>query len=346
MSARSCAAAALCLAALVPFSPPLIRRAFWKAHRPPAGQAIHVPKFPPDFEDNSVRGIPTNSFITDRRMDFLEHNFTHVPGDIWIVTYQKVGTTWTQYITTLLLGHPRLGSTLDLFAQSPWPEVDVGIIAHSPSALQKSATTATTPRVFKSHWPRRGFYSTLPETSKVIYVFRDAESVAVSYWNHIHNLFGFYWLKDGDMTWDEYFEKWISGDMQSGCYFKHVASWWEVSSKENTLFLRYEELRADTPSTVRRIAEFIGSPATPLSDERLAEILDATSKGNMRKWNEGLADKFLIMVGVMKGDHIRKDGAKQKVRATGAQRARMMERFEAELQPMGVPKSFLFSRGA
>ena len=207
--------------------------------------------------------------------------------------------------------------------------------------FEQSAATAKIPRCFRSHWPRKGFFASLPETSKVIYVYRDAESVAVSYWNHIFNLFGFYWLREGDMTWDQYFEKWINGDLQNGGYFEHAASWWDVKDKVNTLFLRYEDLRADTTDSIRRIAEFVGRPATPLSDERLAKILDLTSKENMRIWNEGWLDSFLIKMGIMKGEHVRKDNAKR-LRCTDAQRARMVERYDAVLGALGAPLEHFF----
>ena len=63
--------------------------------------------------------------------------------------------------------------------------------------------------------------------------------------------------------------------------------------------LRYEELRADTPGTVREIANFIGAPASPLSDDRLSEVLEKTSKEAMaaRFNNNGLMARFLIAMG-------------------------------------------------
>jgi len=335
------AALVLVLALLVPMVPWAFQRFFWYMNSTPAGQAIHVPKFLPNIYDNLVRGIPANSFITDRRMDFLEQNFTHVPGDVWVITYQKVGTTWTQYIVTLVLGHPQIGSLFDIHTLCPWPEVGISIMSTPTSVLEQSATTAKVPRCFKSHWPRTGFFASLPETSKVIYVYRDAESVAVSYWNHIFNLFGLYFLKEGDMTWDQYFEKWISGDMQMGGYFEHVASWWEVRNKANTLFLRYEELRADTAGSIRRIADFI-APATPLSDERLTQILELTSKKSMHACNQAWLDSFLIKMGVMKGDHIRKDDAKGRMQCSDTQRVRMLERYQAVLGHLDVPLEHLF----
>lgn len=105
-----CTVLAALLALLVAIAPWVCQRIFWYTSRPPSGQKIHAPRFPPDFHSNVVRGIPTSAFITDNRMDFLEKEFVHVPGDVWVVTYQKVGTTWTQFIVTLLLGHPDPGS--------------------------------------------------------------------------------------------------------------------------------------------------------------------------------------------------------------------------------------------
>lgn len=317
----------------------MFRRAFWYVHQAPNGQKAHVPKYPPDIRDSLVRGTPTNSVITDQRFDFLEQNFTHRDGDVWVVTYQKVGTTWTQYILSLVLGHPRVGSLIDLFGHCPWPEIGFGIIGTSEEALQRSASTATRARCFKSHWPRKDFFATLPETSKVIYVYRDAESVAVSYWNHMFNFFVFYWLEEGDMTWDQFFEKWFNGDLQNGDYFEHVASWWALHGQPNALFLRFEDLMLDTPGTVKRIAAFAG---VELSETLFAETLDATSRDNMRKWNEGWIDMFLIKMGCMKGDMVRKEGANQQISCSTEQRARMVKKYEDVLQPLGVPFDDIF----
>jgi len=326
---------------LFPCLPWIMQRLFWYMNQAPAGQTMHIPKYPPDIHDNLVRGIPTIPVITDRRMDFLENNFTQRPGDVWIITYQKVGTTMTQYIVSLLLGNGQETGFFDLFRTCPWPEIDVGIFAMSTDALEESAITAPRPRCFKSHWPRMGFFKQIPDTSKIIYVLRDAEKVAVSYWNHIFNLFAFYWVREGDMTWDQYFDKWFHGDLQNGGYFEHVASWWEVRDKKNILTLRYEDLIADKTATIHRIAAFIEAP---LDETRLADILDATSKDTMRKWNEGRIDKFFISMGIMKGDHVRKDGAKATVSCTDTQKALMMDKYEALLKPMGMPFEYMFSQ--
>merc|ERR1711982_252627 len=104
-----------------------------------------------------------------------------------------------------------------------------------------------------------------------------------------------------------------------------------VRDKPNVLMLRYEDLRSDTSGTIRRIASFIG---VGLSDARLNEILVATSKEKMQAWNEGFVDRLLIKLGIMKGEHVRKDG-KKSVGFSDTQRARVVEKYESLLKPLG-----------
>merc|ERR1712026_474590 len=96
------------------------------------------------------------------------------------------------------------------------------------------------------------------------------------------------------MPWEAFFEKFIAGEVNFGSYFEHVASWWAVRQHPNVLVIRYEVLQNDPENTVRQIGEFIG---VPLSDERLGEIIEATSLKSMKKWKEGLKDKVLSFTG-------------------------------------------------
>ena len=195
----------LCCAVLVPLVsvlfalvPVVVPYLLYQDALPPAGsQTRWVHKLPPDWGGSLVRGLPTNFPITDRRMDFLEDNFTHNPKDIWVVTYQKTGTTWMQYTVLQILGYPKIGSFFDFWMKaSPWPEMAHGLISLSPEALGRSEyANADGYRCFKSHWPRRDYLAKLPATSKIIYVMRRAEGVAISYWHHIFNYHFYYWME-------------------------------------------------------------------------------------------------------------------------------------------------------
>lgn len=303
----------------------------------PSGHKRYVPKFPPDMYDYNVRGKPVAMSVTDRRVDFLENEFRHQPGDVWLSSYYKVGSVWTQYVLSMVLGNSRAATYHDLLQSCPWPESDFGLFAHSEKALQK--TMGPKPRCFKTHWPRQDFMETLPNTSKVIYVLRDAESVAISYWHHVFSWYGDNWLEDGDMTWNQFFHKWLHGDVQMGGYFEHVASWWKARNDTNILFLRYEDMKVDTAATVQRIIDFLGAQ---VDQERVAQILDATSKTNMRKWHDTFIAKFLKYMGIMRGEHVRLKG-NESVRCTDEQRASMLEKYEAVLKPLGMPVEYMFA---
>lgn len=332
-----CALLALLVGLALPWA---VLRLLWLEMQPPGTQARWVHKLKPDWGGSLVRGLPTNYFISDERMDFLEQNFTHTAADVWVVTYQKVGTTWTQYIVTQLMGQPKAGSLFDIIGTGcPMAEVGQGILSVSTDALQRSAS-AGRPRCFKSHWPRRDFFAKLPPTSKVIYVFRRAEEVAMSYWHHILNIYFYYWMNPEDLPWDTYFAKFIAGDAENGDYFEHVASWWEVRGEPNVLILRYEDLKQDISGTVRRIADFIGAD---VDDVRVAEVVETTSLKSMKKLKDGWVDRFLDWVGAFRGEHIRKGGEGPTERlVTPAQRDQLVARHNSVLKPIGMPFDYMF----
>jgi hypothetical protein len=92
---------------------------------------------------------------------------------------------------------------------------------------------------------------------KYIYVARDGKDVAVSYYYFYRSHMGY------QGTFDDFFERFLAGRIQSGSWFKHVRGWWEHRGDPNELFLRYEDLAADLPGCLRRIAAFCGRAVAP-----------------------------------------------------------------------------------
>eukprot|EP00746_Dinoflagellata_sp_MGD_P039757 gnl/MRDRNA2_/MRDRNA2_196010_c0_seq1.p1 gnl/MRDRNA2_/MRDRNA2_196010_c0~~gnl/MRDRNA2_/MRDRNA2_196010_c0_seq1.p1 ORF type:complete len:345 (+),score=27.92 gnl/MRDRNA2_/MRDRNA2_196010_c0_seq1:44-1036(+) len=322
--------------------PSLLCTVLWYSTRAGGGQTVWVHKFPPDYGGSLVRGLPTSAFISDRRMDFLEQNFTHRPKDVWVVTYQKTGTTWMQYTVLQILGYPSpSGGTIEFFQQSPWPETETGPIAMSVENLERSDYAKDGYRVLKSHWPRKDYLVSLPVTSKIIYVMRRVEDVLISYWHHIHNLYFIYRIERGKMSWDQYFTKFIEGDVENGCYFEHVASFWKKRSDPNIQIVRYEDMRHDNAKTVQAIAKFIG---VTVSDARRAEILHATSLKEMKKMAQsGVVDTIFKWIGAFRGEHIRSGGTGKKENlVSAAQIAKLVEKYNAVLKPLGVPFEYMF----
>ena len=69
---------------------------------------------------NMVNGIPFPSFIDQKTMDDL-NNFSLHPGDLFVVTYPKSGTTWTQQIVKLIQ-RGGIDDSIQLNKAIPWLE--------------------------------------------------------------------------------------------------------------------------------------------------------------------------------------------------------------------------------
>jgi hypothetical protein len=71
-------------------------------------------------------------------------------------------------------------------------------------------------------------------------------------------------------------------------YWHHLASWWEQRNNPNVLLLCYEDMLADLPGTVRRIAAFMD---IPLDEELFACVVQQASRPFMlehkNKFDEG-----------------------------------------------------------
>lgn len=61
-----------------------------------------------------------------------------------------------------------------------------------------------------------------------------------------HHTVGFEGYKYANGLFDDYFESFMEGDVDSGDYFKMVADWFaESKNNKNILFLLYEDMKMD-----------------------------------------------------------------------------------------------------
>ncbi|KAI1287456.1 Sulfotransferase 1A4 [Halotydeus destructor] len=134
-------------------------------------------------------------------------NYKVRDDDVIIVTYPKNGTTWTQQIVTLIFHGgevPEEVKKWGLYAWSPFMEI------------MGSATAEKMPRPFamKTHLP----FHLQPwnPKAKYIVVVRNPKDVCVSYYHHTQ-LFEPYQYQG--RSFDDFFEYFITGDIESGSYF-------------------------------------------------------------------------------------------------------------------------------
>lgn len=194
-------------------------------------------------------------------------------SDVFVVTYPKSGTIWMQQILLLLEAKG------DLIAMSklcnycnadlvPWIEV-IG--------NREAFITAPSPRFRVTHLLPEFMPSGLKQKkSKVIYVARNPKDVVVSYF-YFHKLAT---MLETPKDFDEFFEKFMRGDVFGGRWFDHIKTWYSHKDDMNILFITYEDMIQNLHSAVERICLFLDKE---LTDEQLASVVEHSTFKNMRK---------------------------------------------------------------
>jgi hypothetical protein len=224
--------------------------------------------------------------------------------DVFIVTYPRSGTTWMQMILYQLTTDGSMDIP-HISEYCPWFERSL--------RSGRGFETRPSPRIFKSHLP----YRRIPKgPCKYIYVARDGKDVAVSYYHLCRAYTGL------ETPFDEFFQRYLRGSVESGSWFEHVKGWWRHRNDSNVLFLTYEELTRDLEGCIRRIADFCG---LEVSADRFPQIVER-SRFRFMKEHESVFDPAMETLweqGVQVNSFIRNgkvgDGA---VRLSSDQRAR------------------------
>ena len=216
-------------------------------------------------------GFPVAGFDSGQR-------YQAEPGDIFVCTYPKCGTTWMQYIVYLLLhGGEPLARSASLGAVFPHlEEVGREIVAALP-----------TPRLIKTHLARER--TPFSAAARYIYVARNPFDCVVSFYHHTRGFPQHYDFSAGEFA--DFFECFMSGEVDFGDYFEHLLSWAALADAPNLLFTTYEEMKADACAAILTVARFLGEPAlrAARNEAMLARILEAVSFKSMaedqRRWS-------------------------------------------------------------
>ena len=193
-------------------------------------------------------------------------------GDIFVASYPKCGTTWTQYLLYLLLnaGEP-LPAGQKLEDASP----------HLEEVGSERVGAVSRPRLIKTHLP----FNLTPRhaQAKYVYVARNPFDCAVSFYHHTRGFVRHYDFADG--TFAEFFECFIAGEVDFGDYFANLLPWHAERNAPNVLFVLYEELSRDLRAAALRVGEFLGGEAaSACADERLLDrVLEEASFRSMSR---------------------------------------------------------------
>jgi hypothetical protein len=206
-----------------------------------------------DIRDGKGGLIKFPDFISQADMDLIEKEFVVEDGDVFVVTYPRSGTTWTEQIVHLLVNHGEQGEQR-LTDAVPWVET----LPHRPGGMIDFLKTLKGRRLFTSHLPFPLMPRGMNTSAKFIYMARNPKDVAISTYFHDQSKAGY------EGTWQEHFQLFLSGNLYFGSYFDHVLPWWQANQKDkNILFLKYEDMKHYHGGNIARIASFLEVQAAP-----------------------------------------------------------------------------------
>uniref|UniRef100_K7FD24 Sulfotransferase n=1 Tax=Pelodiscus sinensis TaxID=13735 RepID=K7FD24_PELSI len=206
---------------------------------------------------------------TAEYIDSLE-DFEIRDSDVFVVTYPKSGTVWSQNILSLIYheGHRDGTENINLIHRVPWLEYNLRNVDY---------VNRPSPRLFATHLP----YNLVPRDlrnrrGKVIYVARNPKDVVVSYFHFSNLVVSLEKVPD----FNSFLEKFLAGKASPGSWLDHIGGWFTHRDDFNILFLTFEEMKNDLRGAVLKICKFLGKQ---LTGKELDTVVEMASFDNMKR---------------------------------------------------------------
>jgi hypothetical protein len=189
-------------------------------------------------------------------------NLLVFPDDTFLVSYPKSGNTWTRFLIANLVypeKHPDFSNINELIPD--------------PEALSKRhLSSVPRPRVLKSHQ----YFD--PRYPRIIYVVRDPRDVALSQY-HFHRKRR---LIDDTYPLERFVTRFVAGETSEyGSWAENVSGWLATRyGRPGFLLLRYEDMIADAPAELAKVAAFLNIVA---DSPRIAHAVEQSSANKMRE---------------------------------------------------------------
>ncbi|GAB1295095.1 Sulfotransferase [Apodemus speciosus] len=185
------------------------------------------------------------------KMQIVENieDFEIRDDDIFIVTYPKSGTIWTQQILSLICfeGHRNRTENLVTVDRAPFFEYNIRNIdyAKMPS-----------PRIFSTHLPYYLIPSGLKDKKIKLMVVLQAPD-----------------------TLEGYIQTFLDGNVVGSRWFDHIKGWYEHRHDFNIMFMSFEDMKKDLRSSVLKICTFLEKE---LSEEDVDAVVRQATFQNMK----------------------------------------------------------------
>ena len=233
-----------------------------------------------------VRTIPGHVTVPVAFQKF-QHRFKNWKvreDDIYVLTFPKNGTTWTQELVWLLQNDCDFEQAKTITLDKRFPFMDSPVLMELnkeqlPPFLQgdilKTMEDMPSPRFIKSHLRFCLLPDDLIEKSKVVICLRNPKDTVVSYYHHmkLSRAHGY----KGDFA--TYFGLFMDNLVMCSPYFEKVKEAWELRNHPNVCLLFFEDMKKDLATSVRKVARFLGKE---VPEEKVEALVDHLSFKKMK----------------------------------------------------------------
>ncbi|KAK1155429.1 amine sulfotransferase-like [Acipenser oxyrinchus oxyrinchus] len=254
-----------------------------------------------------VQGIQLPKEHSDT-IDSLE-DFEIRDSDVFLVTYLRSGTVWTQQIIILIHEEEGYNAAESLGSNAARSESYNATQSEGSNAAEsdtnmkrmpwleynlegKDYNMRPSPRLFTTHLTYNLMPKMLKEKkAKVIYVARNPKDAIVSLF-HFSKIWTYMETAKniGDLM-----EKYLSGQVVAGSWFDHFRGWYTHRDQLNFLFLTYEEMIKDLRGAVLKMCHFLGKRLQDSAIDRIVEKATFKNMKNNPKANyEFLPEKAIL----------------------------------------------------
>ncbi|KAM7461816.1 hypothetical protein LguiA_029937 [Lonicera macranthoides] len=220
-------------------------------------------------------------------VSFQAHFKAH-DTDVIVATSPKSGTTWLAALTFSLINRTKYAiSESPLHTTNPLQLVPSFEFNLYNKDENPNLEDIPCPRLFLTHIP----FDALPQTivnskCRILYICRNPLDQFISYWHFMLKMQHDKHIKENPPSIDEAFELFCRGVHGFGPFWDHEMGYWRACIKypHKVLFLKYEDLKEDINSYVRKIGEFLGLPFSTQEEKQgmVEEISSLCSFENLK----------------------------------------------------------------
>nr|XP_027081140.1 cytosolic sulfotransferase 15-like [Coffea arabica] len=236
----------------------------------------------------NYQGVWFYAELLQATLTFQKH-FKAIDSDIILATMAKSGTTWLKALTFSIVN--RNNHSVDksplLFSNPHYLVPFLELYLYKDGNIP-DIDSMPCPRILATHLPYQFLPSSILDCSncRIIYLCRNPLDVFTSVLQ--------FFLQNGhisspSMSIDVPFEEFCQGIHAYGPFWDHCLGYWDASLKnpQKVLFLKYEDLKKDINSSVKKMADFLGYPFSAEEEEAglVEEIATLCSFENLKNLN-------------------------------------------------------------